>query len=172
MKAKVITVFGILILMFSCTSKMYDGEYLGEENYRNFYIVDTIKILDPIRVYSSKFGGQFIVSKANLKNYKRSAEFFTRPNVFFLGTDLYRDLTVNEVKKTNYPDNGGCTFVKSLIKFEDLEVYEFKNKPKQFLFGLINANYFYTKHNSYDSFKSRVKNPKITYYKIVYPLCD
>lgn len=164
-------IVGFAFIISSCSKSTYDVNYKGEDNYLNFYIVDTIKIIDPVRIHSPKFGGQFIVSKTILKEYDNTIQFFVRPDVFLLGDDLYRDLSQKKYQKYVYPDNGGCELSKSGLQIEGLEVFEFKSVPKYFILGLINSNYFYVKHNSYVSFSFPEKNSKIAYYKIVYPLC-
>lgn len=165
----------IYIIVFfsivSCSRSTYDINYKGESNYSNFYLVDTIKIIDPVRIHSSKFGGQFIVSKSILREYNNKVDFFSRPDVFLLGSDLYRDLPQKDYQKYSYPDNGGCEFWESQLDVPGLEVYELRSSSISFLLGLINANYFYQKHNSYGSFAYPEKNNKRSYYKIVYPLC-
>lgn len=163
---------GIIVLIGSCSRNLYDSSYKGEPNYESFYVVDTIRITDPVRVHSPKFGGQFILAKSVLKEYNDKIEFFYRPDVFLLGEDLYRDLPPAYYNKYFYPNNGGCKFVKSHLTMAGLEVFEIKNPPQDFLLGLINANYFYVKHNSYVSFQFSDRGSKIAYYKIVYPLCN
>jgi hypothetical protein len=158
-------------MMIACSRNLYDASYKGEANYESFYLVDTIKIVDPVRIHSQKFGGQFIVSKQILKDYNAKLAFFNRPDVFLLGEDLYRDLPQKYFSRHQYPYNGECGFVKSELQVPGLEIFEIKNSPQLFLLGMINANYFYTKHNSYVSFQFSDKNNKITYYKIVYQLC-
>lgn len=163
-----------LCLMFSCSKHTYDSNYPGQDNFSNFYVVDTIKIIDPVRIHSSKFGGQFIISKKLLKDYDGKSSFFSRPDVFFLGSDFYRDLPQKDYKKYSYPDYGGCSLLQSLTPTIGLEVFEFKHEPKYFILCLINANYFYQKHMTFDMkpFAYHEKNNKIIYYKIVYPLCQ
>ncbi|MBA4276935.1 hypothetical protein [Flavobacterium sp.] len=161
----------IFFLIISCSRSTYDINYKGESNYSYFYLVDTIKIKDPVRIHSLKFGGQFIVSKSILKEYNNKIDFFSRPDVFLLGNDLYRDLPQKDYQKYAYPDNGGCEFVKSQLEVQGLEVYELSSSSVSFLLGLINSNYFYQKHNSYGSFAYPENKNKKSYYKIVYPLC-
>lgn len=162
---------GAIIFISSCSSISYKSNYKGEPNYESFYLVDTIIIEKPMRIHSPKFGGQFIVSKKILENYNDKIDFFNRPDVFLLGDDLYRDLPPKFYSRYSYPDNGGCEFVKSDTNVVGLEVYELHETSQTFLLGLINASYFFSKHNSYDSYQFSEKGSKVTYYKIVYPLC-
>ena len=162
----------ILTQFCSCSDRLYDIGYNGEHEYESFYLVDTIKIKDPVRIHSLKFGGQFIVSKAIINEYsKEGRKFFQKPDVFILGNDLYRDLPKEKYGVFKYQDNGGCELVKSAVVSDDLEIYEYKQNSISFLLGLINGNYYYVKHNSYDAFAFHDKNKKFNFYKIVYPLC-
>jgi hypothetical protein len=159
-----------VLLIFSCKQKLYDLNYKGEENYKSFYLVDTISIENPVRVYSRKHGGMFILSKEKLNSYRDETDFFMSPDVFILGSDLYRDLALEDFKKYSYPDNGGCEIKESATSVAGLEIYEFVNQPR-FVMGLINTNYYHVKHNSYTYFSVPVKDPKAVYHKIVYPIC-
>lgn len=161
-----------LVSIYSCAPKIFDLNYKGAPNYESFYLVDTIRIQDPVRIHSANFGGQFILSRDVLKEYKQNREFFERPDVFLLGEDLYRDLSPKYYNQYFYNNNGGCKYEKSTLKVGDLEIFEIKSTAGSFLLGLINANYFYIKHNSDVSFQFCQKGGKIAYYKIVYPLCD
>lgn len=159
-----------VLLISSCRQKLYDINYKGEEDYKSFYVVDTISIKNPVRVYSQKHGGMFILSSDKLKAYRNEADFFLSPDVFILGQDLYRDLNKEDFKRYNYPDRGGCEVRESDTKVDGLEIYEFVSQPR-FILGLINTNYYHVKHNSEVYFNIPVKNPKATYHKMVFPLC-
>lgn len=161
----------LAFISISCSGIKNDNTTYDEKRPGQFFIVDTIFISDPVRIYSSKFGGQFIISRDVLSNFKNNADFFERNDVFLLGEDLYRDLPLEKFKNYLYPDYGGCQFVESTTTIPGLEVYEFKEpKPFSFLLGMINAKYFNSKHNSYSSFKSF--KDMSAYYKIVYPICE
>ena len=159
-----------LLLISSCRQALYDINYKGEENYKSFYVVDTVSIENPVRVYSKKHGGMFVLAKEKLQDYKGKADFFVLPDVFLLGSDLYRDLESEDFKKYSYPESGGCELKESKIEIAGLEIYEYIRQPR-FVMGLINTNYFHVKHNSYSYFNILVKNPKATYHNMVYPLC-
>lgn len=173
-KLKAISILVLCFIWFSCSKNIYDNDYKGENNYESFYVVDTIKISDPVCITSSKYGGTFVVSKAILRDFNNDITFFSRPDVFLFGDQFYRDLPLKNFKKYKYPDFGGCDFLQSRQKTEELIVSEFQNKPRYFILCLINANYFYRKHMAFDAktFIYPDKNNKITFYKIVYPLCE
>jgi len=170
MAARVFTIFIVLSLMVSCHRHLYlyDNGYKGESNYDGFYVVDTIRIADPVRIYSSKYGGTFIVSKAILNEYKGKKEFFYRPDVFIYGDGFYVDLPLKNFKRYKYPDDGGCTFEKWQQKDSDLTFQELSPAPKKFILGLIGANHFYKKHIAFDGhqFVYHEKNYKLLYNKL------
>lgn len=161
----------LIILSCSCSKVLYDINYKGESNYKTFYLVDTLTIESPVRVFSDKYGGMFVLSSEKLKQYKNDKSFFMEPDVFLLGFDLYRDIDVNDMKSINYPDNGGCELIKSDIAIEGLEIYEYPKNTK-FLLGLINTNNYHVKHNSPEYFEIPIKHSKSVYHKMVYPLCE
>ena len=71
-------IFGfVVILLCSCSRVLYDISYKGETNYKEFYIVDTILIESPVRVFSEKYGGMFVLSNEKLKSYDGKIDFFT-----------------------------------------------------------------------------------------------
>jgi hypothetical protein len=164
----------LLLFMFvACVSHkiIYDIDYKGEPNYKSFYVVDTIKIDDPIVI---EFAGRFVCSKKILDTVKINKTFFQRPDVFILVDDLYYDLLPVDYYKYFYPDYGNCDIeFKTEISKTKIYLYEYKIPPAFFILGLINANYYNEKHRTIDGNWYRINTPdqKISYYKIVYPLC-
>lgn len=171
MKHIVIYISVIILVISSCSPNHYDINYQGENNYKSFYIVDTIIIKNPVIIRSKKFGGTFVLERVKLNEYQNNIEFFLSPDVFILGFDLYRDLNLEDIKKHNYSDYGGCEIRESEIKIKGVEVFEYRTKPI-FILGLINTNYYHMKHNSESYFNIPIKHSKVTYHKLVYPLCD
>ena len=164
----------LVLVTISCHKKIYDNNYKGESNYNNFYVVDTIKIIDPITISSVKYGGKFVVSRSILNQYHDNQQFFHRPDVFLYGDDFYIDLPVKEYKRFKYPDYGGCVLSVSKQQVDGLRIFEFNPVPKFFIMGLISANFFYKMHSGYDlkQFIFSKKDNKISFYKIVYPLAE
>lgn len=175
MKIKSVVILLLVIIGVSCSRKKYisnsELEIKDPGNYYNFYIVDTIRIDDPIRIHSEKFGGQFVVSRPVLKEYNGKRDFFLRPDVFLLSGDLYWDLPPGLYDKYKYPDYGGCNLVKSESIQVGLEVYEYKSSSMEFILGLINGDFYNKRHNSYNYFGLQKHDNKNAYYRVVYPLC-
>lgn len=160
----------VIILSSSCSRVFYDVNYKGESNYKEFYLVDTILIKSPVRVFSEKYGGMFILSSEKLKTYNGRIDFFMEPDVFVLGFDLYRDLDAVSIKTFTYPDYGGCKLQKSSIEIDGLEIYKYPEGVR-FILGLINTNSYHVKHNSPEYFNIPIQYSKSVYHKMVYPLC-
>jgi len=86
-----------LLLISSCRQTLYDSNYKGEEKYKSLYIVDTISIKNPVRVYSQKYGGMFILSSDKLKEYRNEADYFLSPDVFILLLSPLKDWTKDSI---------------------------------------------------------------------------
>ena len=158
------------MVSLSCTRFYYDPDYKGEPNHKSFYIVDTIQIEDPVRIFSKKFGGPFVCDRSKLKEYKENKDFFLSPDVFILGFDIYYLLRLEEFEKYYYPGYGNCEEYQIESKYNDLYVQDYKSKP-EFILCLINANYYHIKHATEIYFNIPIKNSKIVYLKLVFPLC-
>jgi len=163
----------ILILIFSllssCSKNIFDSNYKGENNYKNFYIVDTITIENPI--LTSYYGGRFVFSRQLLEKTKINSDFFKRPDVFLLGFDLYYDMNPRDYKRYNYQDDGNCKTKKVVSNQKHIEIYEYTNNPVRFILCLINVNYYNVKHNAENYYQICIKDQKNSFYKIVFPLC-
>jgi len=173
---KFILLFISLCLFVSCKSikDKVDFDYLGESNYENFYLVDTIKIVKPVLISSKKFGGKYIVSEQTLEKYDETIKFFSRSDVFIYGDDLYRILPLKRYKDFKYPKYEDCDkFEFGYLINNELSVYKLKTESDYFLLGLINSNYYYQKHNGFhNNITDYIETDyKRVYYKIVFPYC-
>jgi hypothetical protein len=140
-------------------------------------VVDTISIDDPVVVGFD--GGDFVCSRKLLDTVKIDKKFVKRPDVFLLGDytfGLYFDLeVVEDFYKYSYPDYRNCKpELKTKFPEQKIYLYEYKTPPAFFILGLINVNYYNRKHNfsDCDFYVIKTKDPKISYHKIVYPLCE
>lgn len=149
----------------------YDVFYKGEENYKQFYIVDTIKIENPVIVWSKLHGGPFVMGKSKLDEYSDNLDFFKGPDIFIYWPDLYFFLDQDQIELIDYKNSGGCIENKREIVRENLWVSEFSGKPI-FILGLSNANHYHRIRRSENYFKISLENPKYFYIKIAFPLCE
>lgn len=168
---RILFLFILFIGLSSCNKNLFDFSYKGTTNYKNFYLVDSITIDNPIIINSYKIGGRFVISKSLLSEFVNNKDFFQRPDVFLLGDNLYMDLVPSDYKIINYPDDGNCKIKRTLSAFKDVEIYEYEHRPSHFILGLVNVNYYNVKHNAENYYQICKKKPKISYYKIIYPLC-
>ena len=171
---KILKLAFFFVVLTSCSSKngIYDTSYKGESNYKNFYVVDTIKLENPIII--NCHGKKVVCSKELLSKVKIDKMFFNRPDVFILGVDLYYDLNPNDYKRYHYPDYGSCEeVILDISTNKDITAYKYTKESVRFILCLINANYYNKKHSTLDSAWYRIVNndQKNSFYKIVYPLC-
>lgn len=174
---KLINIAFVFILLTSCVVRRdrYDILYKGETNYKTFYVVDTIKVENPIIINDG--GKKVVCSKALLENIRIDKAFFKRPDVFILGEDLYYDLDLKDFKRYRYPAYGNCknkTIELDIWIGEGITAYEYQTDSVRFILGLINSNYYNTKHRTIDGgwYYIRSNDQKNSYYKIVYPICE
>jgi|GEM_PF-1187962 lipoprotein len=158
-----------------CNNDYYDANYKGEDNYKNFYIVDTIDIEDPVIIRNTS-GCLFICSEATINSIRIDKSFFYRPDVFILGNNLYDDLAPSDYEQYYYPDFGNCSIVSLDTLSRDkppIQKYKYNDDSVRFILGLINVNYHNKTHQVMDgcTFSIRSNDPKNSYYKIVYPIC-
>lgn len=149
-----------------------DFYYQGESNYKNFYIVDTIKINNPILFYYQR--GRFVTCADTLFKQKKITEkFLKRPDVFVFSWNLRSDFDLSQLKRYKYKDYGKCDVKKQISNYKGVELYRFTCDSVKFILGMINVNYFNSAHVSADgSYWIKQTDQKILYYKIVYPLCE
>ena len=121
-------IFGfVVILLCSCSRVLYDISYKGETNYKEFYIVDTILIESPVRVFSEKYGGMFVLSNEKLKSY---------------GCKLEKSpIEINGLEVYEYPE--GVRFVLALISTNRYHVKQ--NSPVYFNMQIEYSKLFYLK---------------------------
>ena len=176
---KIIKIVFLFALLTSCTATkpIYDTYYKGEPNYKSFYVVDTIKVENPIIIRGQ--GKEFVCSKSLVQSTKINKKFFNRPDVFILGDNFYCDLYPQDYKKYTYFDDGESEGHCEEIKLDTLinkiiRVYKYKTDSVRFILCLINANYYNNHYNTFDApwYCIMNKDQKNSYYKIVYPLCE
>jgi len=170
-----LSLFSFLILS-ACNKNILDTHYTGAYNYKNAYIVDTIKIADPVRIESLKYGGMYIVSRSTLSSFKNTKSFFLRPDVFRYGCDFFRDIPAIDYPRYRDLDDdiNYTSLIKSNMRVKGLVIYEFPKKPCLFILELINVAYHNNRHNAFDVKGNdifRERNASIVYYKVVFPLC-
>lgn len=167
---KIYSLIIILAITCGCNIVRYDINYKGESNYKNYYIVDTISIKNPIRITSNKFCNRmFVTGDSVLKNFDNNIEFFHRPDVFLYEIDLYRIIEYNDIlnSKIKLPS---CDVYRETGEFKNVELYKFNVEPR-FILCMMNLNYYNIKYNSCEKLWPRNINRKSQFIKVVYPIC-
>lgn len=148
----------------------------NNENFSYFYVVDTIKIDNPVVFYKTNQSGMFVKSLKTIKEIKRNIKKIVRNDeTYIYGEDLYRFFDdVKKIEMYKYPDYGNCEFETESIEGKNGIVFKkFKIKPKRFILALINASFYDNQIKIYGKKKSVFNNyDKSLYYKIVFPLCE
>ncbi|HRI02015.1 MAG TPA: hypothetical protein PK006_13270 [Saprospiraceae bacterium] len=166
----------IVFIFFGCSNKKYlnvnEVAIVPKIEIKDFYIVDTINIIKPIKIFSIKYGGEFITTQENLQFYKGTKEYFFREGIYLISDQFYQCLSQDELHKYNYMINGGCSSNITYIKYKDLEVYEYSTEKMSLVIGLISANFYWKVHSSYNYFNLGNYKDKNAYYKLAFPVCD
>jgi hypothetical protein len=162
-----VTLLIVVLVNISCNKQVFD--IYGDYNHQIFqsYIVDTIKIDNPIIIeYKNIF---YVLEKKYFNNNLESV--IKSDYVFVLGSDLYHDIYHNQRKGTwpIYEDYGGCNYSRD----KSLQYATFKKNPCYYILALINSRYYIKIHTSIDvpigfSSYGPLNNE---YIKVVYPVC-
>jgi len=170
---KTVIVFCVLLIS-AC--KIHKWSYPDKsilEKRNTFYIVDTVMFKDPVRVWCYKYNGFFIIEREKLKTFNNKRSFFNQEDVILEGRDFYGDLPKFYYTENKIPKNvKQSEYLRSNIKVEGLEVYEFKEKPKYFLIALISDNYYYLKYDTEKQFNYLNNNFNVVYFRLAYPIAE
>jgi hypothetical protein len=180
MKPKIVFIvfFVFIAFLFSfcgqqkkITPVKFDRHYIGEENFHNFYIVDTIIIENPVAIWSDTHGGPFVMNKKKLANYHDELSFFFEPDVFILWPDIKFFASKDQYNAFDYSVSGGCTNSGWERFGENIWLSEY-SEPPLFILGLVNANHYHRVRQSENYFSISSDFPKYFFVKIVFPYCN
>lgn len=172
----------LIIALYSCNASrgktvLYTdiSQYSNSLGPKNFYIVDTINIENPVIVITRN-DHAFILSKEELANYDGKEDFFYKnENIFIYGSEipfgLPSEFYLNSLIKTNCEE---YLERNKNMKYKNIQdVREFKKNPVFFLFILVRADYY---HQLYTGFHTharyKLKYDKFSYYKVATPCCS
>ena len=148
--------------------------YLNSDNYKNFYIVDIIKIDNPVRFYT-KSGRELIMSEKNFATYKftkNDKNLLSCPSAFLYANILPWDNDFPQNIDDKYMTTNSAIYGDDFIKFinnKGVESYVFKKMPDFFLLVFIRADYFNRFYSPLDGAPGiEYKNINM-YYKMVIP---
>ena len=175
---KVICYAFLLLFLISCISTEKGiliselPEYINKEGYKNLYVVDTIKIENPVRFFTKR-GHQFVMSQKAYQSYDgKEKSLFKRADTFLLEHELPMGLGLYD--KYNFK---GSDCAEYSILFPDNKkgistIYSYSRNPDFFLLILIRGdyyNYVYTGIDGPPPIKS--KNEKFVFYRVAIPYC-
>lgn len=152
---------------------------------KNFYIVDTLDIEDPIILTINRMPTpSFICSNSNIKEILKDRNLFNRDDVYILGDEISTLAIINNEKIYEKIKLKNCVFNHDKI-YEDKKYTISKyNMPVRFLLTLVSVAKTNEIHNDFmydcvdNSCKKekryyiKIKHPNNFYNRIVYPLCE
>lgn len=170
---RLIIFFVILVDFSSCSRKSWDNSYKGEDNYKSFYVVDTIVIESPVYVSINKEGLNrgFYMSEEDLNITKNLdlEEMAKDPKVYFAGGNLLGFFPGESfIESLN-----SCFEIFSIKKASgNVNLYFPKYPIKKFVLGLSTLNYYNRVDSSLESWTLKTDWEKSVYIKVVFPICD
>ena len=172
---------GIILFLAGCHSgrvAQNSVTYNSPAGYKNFYVLDTVYIKNPIVVYTWQ-KHMLLMSKDELEEDNGRKEFFLwRTNVFFYEKDFSRLLP--EAVYSNYSPvvkgaycGGELKENKKLAKGYIRNVWEFEKVPDYFLLALVKGSYF---NEIYAGEKGgtthlNFEDTDFSYFRVAVPFC-
>lgn len=166
---------GVLLMacsLFSCKTRYYDYEVNFNHLNRAAYIVDTITMNNPVRIFfweGDKYF-TFLVEKENLDALSKASfkEVLNDPYTLVFSTSFY---VFFPESKLNYDLNCKYKSLPDNIAGRH-EVSEFESSSVKFVLALVNNNFFHLEDSSVEEMKIPNNQYKSTYIKVVFPICE
>ena len=144
-----VILFTVILLSMSCKRQIYD--IYGNYNDRVFqsYIVDTIKIDDPVIIECENLF--YVLDRKHLTQDAKSS--INSDFAYVMGLDLYYDLYYKQNKEDwpHYKDNGDCHWTWNHDNASPFNMATFNKNPCYFILALINARFYVKMHTSIDA---------------------
>jgi hypothetical protein len=159
-----------ILITFILPFKMF--EYIStKDSYISSYMVDTIEIVNPVKVYikEKELYGIIILSKNDLKllnGKNRFNDLIRLPNIYLYSHNLY-----NYFDPYKFPKVEECQQKLSNIKITNFEIYEYDPKVNKFSLALILIDEYNSKESSLNSIRIKSKLDHTAYIKVAYPIC-
>ena len=172
MKKNIIYSLFITSLLLSCTSvrDFSENRDYQNEGFKNFYIVDTIQIEDPVRFFT-KNGYEFVMSKRHFDAFKGSErKLFRNNNAFLLERHfpLRAPLYFNKIfdKERDCPPAE-----KIIVRKRGIQEAAYKINPDFFILMLVNGSYFNANFVKIGTPAIRDKGGQFNFYRVIMPVC-
>ena len=169
------------IFMISCGSHKYYNEYYRssegqKDRAQVFYVVDTIKIANPIMVREK--GDLFVLSQSAFEKSptKKIKDLYRETDVYMVGMEFffYNYLSPKDkarfysspIRYYNEPDE------KTII--DGKECYKFKSPDVSFILGLIKVGFYnaYMINSCGEWYEIKNREYMNSYYRIVFPVLE
>lgn len=154
-------------LWLSCATHKYEEN----NNYKPFYIVDTIQISDPVVIVSG--AKLFLTSERLLLRTKVDANFFRTPGVYLMLENFFSSLETEKKTKELFPVFYQPTFY-SLSRIGEangkLMILKYPKEIHSFVLGLVRVDYLNRIYKKSKQYPFKVKDDRFYYLKIVNPL--
>lgn len=174
-------IFVCLILLISCSvPKKFTKTELSSRPYKEFYVVDTITIEDPIIiVYQKMIDPVFVCSKANLDEIINDKYFYKRSDVYIL-EDTYSAISYdNPIIFELEKNECGSEYLKDEKDFRCLRFVA----PVKFALALVlvakTNKYFSSIMYEWDTKPPKLKQysikaecPDLLYNRVLFPICE
>lgn len=164
--------FFLLLFLMSCKSLDYSSsEYYNSSGYKSFYVVDTIKISNPIMFLTDK-GRQFVMSKSVFDSCNCDEEsLLLNPDAFLLEDYipffLPYEMHIKYVSDSEYFAYNNP--IKSTKKGVDL-IFTYSKEPVFFLLTFIRGDYYNYACTGIDGPPPiKMKNFNLLFYRVVIP---
>lgn len=170
-----------LLLILTTTSCQLIGQhafskqadYINQEGYKNFYIVDTLMIDNPVLFYT-KEGHPFVMSRTSFNLFKGStSSLFKRNDAFLFDYDFPFHVPFNVYSSYLEKRSSACSEYVIRLPLEKRgisKIYSFSRMPDYFVLILIRGDYYNQVYASMDG-NPIIRKDRNNYYKVVVPFC-
>ena len=139
---------------------------------RGGYIVDTLSLREPVRLFHFSDGGYltFLVEKELLGSLRKASfmDLLNNPQAFVLNTSFYSLFPASDLKVD-------CACAYTRISFPNRKGHEaakFNHPNTRFILALVNINYFHLKAVSLEEKLIPATLFRSTYVKVAFPICE
>jgi hypothetical protein len=179
---KILSVLTVLIFL-SCTTKKdiyMKPTYINKDGYKNFYIIDTIKIDNPIRFFTVS-GSEFVMSQKNFETFSgkwKDYNFYEQQSIFLVVDEFPKSRDFPSELETVFRAKGIsiCYDFNYLLLFKKKGIidnaYTFQKQPDFFLLVLIRDDFYNLCYTGLDGRPSiALKKNGFWFYRLVIPCC-
>lgn len=169
---RIVALIMVVASFYSCGKRALNPSYRGEDNFKQFYVVDTIEIESPVyvSVYKGGLSSGFYMNEGDLNFTKEInlENIAKNPRVYFAGSNLF-GFFPGEVAIENI---AYCTEVSIKEVRKGITISVPKKPIKRFILALTTISHYNRIDSSLESWILETDWDKSAYIKVVFPLCD